>query len=369
MSDLGVDAQLAQMIPPNLARQHSCVPVMADGQQLLMASPSPLIPDVEEELRLRMEMPVRTVLCTPAQINEAIAQFFPRDAPEMVPVKKAKKAKKAEPAKAAGPAGQKPAGEPLSAEEFAKRRLLGTIMGFNIGVVLAVGAQYLAAGVAPVAAVRVIAVGCGGRPVVGGITLACCPNAERLARTPCRGTNRLVFPRRRSEMRKGYLHIRGGRPLEGTVEASGSKNAALPIMAASSGRFRGAAPPRPRLADVGNLVAVPGAWEWTSAARGTRSRRASRHAPFQAGYTHVRRMRASFAFSAPCLPVAAASSRCRADAGSARGRSISISRDSPPWERTSRSATATSSPDPHGSAGRRSTWPAPPDRPSPGPPT
>lgn len=78
LSDLGVDAQLAQMIPPNLARQHSCVPVMADGQQLLMASPSPLIPDVEEELRLRMEMPVRTVLCTPAQINEAIAQFFPR---------------------------------------------------------------------------------------------------------------------------------------------------------------------------------------------------------------------------------------------------------------------------------------------------
>ncbi|MDD4269260.1 MAG: general secretion pathway protein GspE [Pirellulaceae bacterium] len=170
LSDLGVDAQLAQMIPPNLARQHSCVPVMADGQQLLMASPSPLIPDVEEELRLRMEMPVRTVLCTPAQINEAIAQFFPRDAPEMVPVKKAKKAKKAEPAKAAGPAGQKPAGEPLSAEEFAKRRLLGTIMGFNIGVVLAVGAQYLAAGVAPVSAVRVIAVGVAVGLVVGGIT-------------------------------------------------------------------------------------------------------------------------------------------------------------------------------------------------------
>ncbi len=167
LNDLGVDAQLAQMIPPTLARQHSCVPVMADGQQLLMASPSPLIPDVEEELRLRMEMPVRTVLCTPAQINEAIAQFFSRDAPEMVPVKKAKKA---EPAKAAAPAKEKPAGEPLSAEEFAKRRLMGTIMGFNIGVVLAVGAQYLAAGVAPVSAIRVIAVGVVVGLVAGGIT-------------------------------------------------------------------------------------------------------------------------------------------------------------------------------------------------------
>ena len=43
-------------------------------------------------------------------------------------------------------------------------------MGFNIGVVLAVGAQYLAAGVAPVSAIRVIAVGVVVGLVAGGIT-------------------------------------------------------------------------------------------------------------------------------------------------------------------------------------------------------
>ncbi|KKK63181.1 hypothetical protein LCGC14_2996870, partial [marine sediment metagenome] len=62
LEDVGVDEELITQIPPTLARQHSCVPVMIDENHLLMASPNPVVPDVEEELRLRFEMPVRTVL-------------------------------------------------------------------------------------------------------------------------------------------------------------------------------------------------------------------------------------------------------------------------------------------------------------------
>jgi len=131
LGDIGVDVQLAPLVPPTLARQHSCVPVMADDNQLLMASPTPLVPDVEEELRLRTEMPVRTVLCTPAAINEAIAKFYPRDAPEMVPVATRKKAKAAKPGKTRD---EQPA-PPRSAQETAKRRTMFSVIAFNITVV------------------------------------------------------------------------------------------------------------------------------------------------------------------------------------------------------------------------------------------
>ena len=97
LEEIGVDVQLVPQIPATLARQHSCVPVMADGGRLLMASPTPIVPDVEEELRLRLGMPVRSVLCTPAAINKMIASFYPHDGPAVAPP----------PAQAAAPVKQK----------------------------------------------------------------------------------------------------------------------------------------------------------------------------------------------------------------------------------------------------------------------
>jgi len=77
-----IDENLIPKISPNMARQHSCVPLMIDRGQLLIASPNPLTPDVEEDLRLRFDMPIRTMLCTPAQINTVVAKYYPQDAPE-----------------------------------------------------------------------------------------------------------------------------------------------------------------------------------------------------------------------------------------------------------------------------------------------
>ncbi|MCL2305019.1 MAG: hypothetical protein FWC43_06705 [Planctomycetaceae bacterium] len=84
LDDVGVDEAIAPQINPNTARQHSFVPVMADQGQLILASPSPVNPDVEEELRMLFEMPVRCAICTPAQINDAIAKYYPKDAVQMV---------------------------------------------------------------------------------------------------------------------------------------------------------------------------------------------------------------------------------------------------------------------------------------------
>lgn len=174
LKDIGVSAELASQIPPTLARQHSCVPLMTDAQHLLMASPTPLVPDVEEELRLRFEMPVRTVLCTPSQVNEAIADFFPRDAPDPGPVSAKKKGKEKKKDKGSKkdskPAKEVAEGERLSPEEFKKRRLLGSIVGFNMGVVIAVAGQYVTAGIEPLSASRVMGVGVVVGLVVAGVT-------------------------------------------------------------------------------------------------------------------------------------------------------------------------------------------------------
>ncbi len=124
LQDVGVDEELVPQIPPTMARQHSCVPMMIDGGQLLMASPNPLIPDVEEELRLRFEMPVRTVLCTPASINAVIAEHYPRDAATPVKPKKS----------AAKPAKPKREPSSLTPEEKSKRRRNSALIPFNLTV-------------------------------------------------------------------------------------------------------------------------------------------------------------------------------------------------------------------------------------------
>jgi hypothetical protein len=144
LEDVGVDVQLIPQIPPTVARQHSCVPLMSDGGQLLMASPTPIIPDVEEELRLRLGMPVRSVLCTPAAINKMISKFYPHDGPAIAPppVSAEKPAKGKKEKKKKEKAVEKPAAEPLSADERTKQRTQAAVVAFNLTVIGYVGIQY-----------------------------------------------------------------------------------------------------------------------------------------------------------------------------------------------------------------------------------
>jgi len=126
LEDIGVDETIAPQINPNTARQHSFVPVMTDHGQLILASPTPVNPDVEEELRVLFEMPVRCAICTPAQINEAISKYYPKDAVQMV-IKSGTKAT-AKPAtivqeKNASTKAEKPVPEKKKKEKPAKKEL------------------------------------------------------------------------------------------------------------------------------------------------------------------------------------------------------------------------------------------------------
>lgn len=135
LEDVGVDESLVPQVPPALARQHSCVPVMADEGKVLVASPNPLAPDVEEELRLRFERPVRTVLCTAAGIHAAIAKHYTGEAAAAAAATAAAGKKKK--VKKTSPSDEEPT-EPLNEEDRNKRRVMFAIIAFNIAVVVCV---------------------------------------------------------------------------------------------------------------------------------------------------------------------------------------------------------------------------------------
>ena len=85
LADLEIPDELVAKVPPALGRNHSCVPLMIDDGQVLVAAPHLIAPEVEEELRLRFSMPVRTVLCTGSSINAVVEKHYPRDAGPAAP--------------------------------------------------------------------------------------------------------------------------------------------------------------------------------------------------------------------------------------------------------------------------------------------
>ncbi len=123
LADVGLDEEWVPKVPNLIARQHSCAPVMVDDGTLLMASPNLLRPDIEEELRLRLGMPVRTVICTVAEINQVIAEHFPKTAASDAPPV---------PSATAGSddAEDEEPAEKGSEDEFKQRRMLVTVVAY-----------------------------------------------------------------------------------------------------------------------------------------------------------------------------------------------------------------------------------------------
>ncbi|MDR1491603.1 MAG: hypothetical protein LBT05_02600 [Planctomycetaceae bacterium] len=154
LDEIGVDAEYAPQIPPAMARQHSFVPVMVTDGKLLLASPTPVSPDVEQELRMLFEIPVRSVICAPTQVNDAIAKYYPKDAKQLFAKKNDADAaaksveelfeqaaidRKANRSQAKKEREEQAA--PIS-EDAAKQRLQYTIVAFNFGVMAIAGLLY-----------------------------------------------------------------------------------------------------------------------------------------------------------------------------------------------------------------------------------
>ncbi len=135
LEETAVDEELVRLVPAAFARQNSVVPVMSDDNQVLVASPFPINPDVEEQLRLRFGMPVRTVLTTPTSINTAIPRYFSQ-AQTKGAAKATAAAQRVQQAAAVHQAPQDPAAATRQAIQFG-------ILGFNMAVIFAMLVQML----------------------------------------------------------------------------------------------------------------------------------------------------------------------------------------------------------------------------------
>jgi len=117
-----------------------------------MASPNPLDPTIEDQLRLRFGMPVRTVLCTAAGITELLSRHYSREALEAadaagpVEILPAAAGKKGE-SKSEGAAAKaaKADDQPLAPEQKKQRTQL-TIVSFNFASALVATALYAGLG-------------------------------------------------------------------------------------------------------------------------------------------------------------------------------------------------------------------------------
>lgn len=165
LADIGVAEDAVPVVPPPTARQHSCIPVMVDDTQVLIASPNPLVPDVEEDLRLRFGKIIRTVLCTPASINELITKYYPRDAVTAAPV--SAKTQPADGAAAKPQAAEKTAAAPISSEEKQKLMKNAGILAFNITAMLYVGFRIVSAGASMLGMTDIIVAVLAGTVVAG----------------------------------------------------------------------------------------------------------------------------------------------------------------------------------------------------------
>ncbi len=76
LTDLVPDDNVLDQVPKKLVKQHSILPLFVDDDVLLIACTHPPDPDLEEELRLRLNHPVRAVLATPLNINQGIAKYY-----------------------------------------------------------------------------------------------------------------------------------------------------------------------------------------------------------------------------------------------------------------------------------------------------
>jgi hypothetical protein len=142
LADMLPDDDVLDQVPKSTVKQHSILPLFIDQGVLLVACVHQIEHELEDELRLRFNVPIRPVLAAPLAINQGIAKFYApgaRDeraaqAAEKEPGKKdTGKTKKAEPAAKAKP---KPRRGPRTPEEMAERRKLGIVI-INFSFLLA----------------------------------------------------------------------------------------------------------------------------------------------------------------------------------------------------------------------------------------
>ena len=104
LSETVPEDDVLDKVPRSTVKQHSILPMFIDEGVLLVASAHQIDHELEDELRLRFSLPVRSVLAAPQAINQAIAKYY---TPAAIDERASRNAKAAEEAEAADRAAGK----------------------------------------------------------------------------------------------------------------------------------------------------------------------------------------------------------------------------------------------------------------------
>lgn len=130
LDDMLPEDDVLDRLPRHVVKRHSCLPLFEDRGRLLVACVGEPAPELEDEVRMRFNMPMRGVLALPRSVNQAIAKYYAAGLREEVVSSAASKGKQ-KPTKQTAkskPQTKKGKSEPLSDEERLNRRNISLIV-------------------------------------------------------------------------------------------------------------------------------------------------------------------------------------------------------------------------------------------------
>jgi hypothetical protein len=133
LADIVPDEAALDALPKSVVRRYTCLPLFLDDEKVLIACSTEPSHDLEEEVRLRFGVPMRTVLATPQSIKEGIDRYYAAGMrKEGAPPKKSGVA-----AKIADKVATKKPVSSMTAEEKAERKKIGIILACWVVIMLA----------------------------------------------------------------------------------------------------------------------------------------------------------------------------------------------------------------------------------------
>ena len=76
LADVIPDDAVLDKVPRSTVKRHSILPLFIDDDTLLVACVNEPDQELEDEIRLRFELPIRPVIATPLAINQGIAKYY-----------------------------------------------------------------------------------------------------------------------------------------------------------------------------------------------------------------------------------------------------------------------------------------------------
>lgn len=119
LSDMLPDDSVLDQIPRSIVRRHVCLPLFVDHGGVLVACVEEPDSELEDEIRLRFNLPIKPVIATPLAINQGIAKYYAAGL----------RKEAAAPVKSSGKSGKSSSKQPvaLSDEDRAQRKQYGLI--------------------------------------------------------------------------------------------------------------------------------------------------------------------------------------------------------------------------------------------------